>query len=261
MQMIRTPLPVLLFFLSIFAIGTFSTSVFSEESSRKRAEIILDKVDDLWRGDSSHGKFTMQVKTKNYTRKMEMEMWSKGKEKSLIRILSPKKEKGTATLKSEDSIYTYLPKTDRTIRLTSGMMGGSWMGSHFTNDDLVKESRLKDDFEFDITFEGDRDGVPVIEITLIPKPDAAVVWGKVVILLRSADLMPVEQFYHDEDGLLVRTMRFSDIKVMGGRNFPARMMIVPVDKPDEFTELIYKEMVFNLKLDDALFSVSQLRKM
>ncbi|MDH5543729.1 MAG: outer membrane lipoprotein-sorting protein [Nitrospinota bacterium] len=261
MQLTRTP--VLIFFTPLFFLVLFTatSTVYSAESSKKRAEEILDKVDDLWRGDSSHGKFTMEVKTKHYTRKMGMEAWSKGKEKSLIRILSPKKEKGTATLKSEDSIYTYLPKTDRTIRLTSGMMGGSWMGSHFTNDDLVRESRLKDDYEFDITFEGDRKGIEVIEITLIPKPDAAVVWGKVVVVLRTADLMPVEQLYYDEDGLLVRTMSFSDIKMMGGRNFPARMKIVPKDKPDEFTELVYEEMRFNLPLDDSLFSVSQLRKM
>ena len=103
---------------------------------------LLDDVDDLWRGQTSEAVLTMEVVTKNYQRTMKMRGFSKGKEKTLVRILKPIKEKGTATLKSGNNIYTYLPKTDRTIRLTSGMMMGSWMGSHFTNDDLVKESPL-----------------------------------------------------------------------------------------------------------------------
>lgn len=100
-----------------------------------------------------------------------MENWTQGKEKSLVRLLSPRKEKGTITLKSGNAIYTYLPKTDRTIRLTSSMMMGSRMGSHFTNDDLVKESRLSDDYVPQIIFEGDRDGGNIIEFALEPKPE------------------------------------------------------------------------------------------
>ena len=110
-----------------------------------RAKKILREIDDLWRGESSHGRFSMLVKTRHYTRSLQMEGWSKGTEQTLMRILKPLKERGTATLKSGSTIYTYLPRTDRTIRLTSGMMMGSWMGSHFTNDDLVKESRMDED--------------------------------------------------------------------------------------------------------------------
>lgn len=113
----------------------------SNKSASERAKKILRQVDDMWRGNSSHGIFAMQVKTAHYTRNMRLEGWSRGKEKTLVRILAPRKEKDTTTLKAGNNIYIYLPRTDRTIRLTSGMMMGSWMGSHFTNDDLVKESR------------------------------------------------------------------------------------------------------------------------
>lgn len=246
---------------AFFLILLFSTSNLYAGEKKTRAEELLAKIDELWRGDSSHGKFSMHVKTKHYERKMGMETWSKGKEKSLVRIYAPKKEKGTATLKSDKTIYTYLPKTDRTIRLTSGMMGGSWMGSHFTNDDLIKESSLEDDFDSSITFEGKRRGVGTIEITLIPKPDAAVVWGKILIEIFADNYLPIREFFYDEDGVLMRTMIFEDIKVLGGRKFPAVMRIIPEDKPGEFTELIYHEMEFNINLKDSLFSVSQLRRM
>ena len=252
-----------IFFITFTLLLTFlfSTSNLYAAEKKTRSEELLAKIDELWRGDSSHGKFSMHVKTKHYERKMGMETWSKGKDKSLVRIYAPKKEKGTATLKSDKTIYTYLPKTDRTIRLTSGMMGGSWMGSHFTNDDLVKESSLETDYGSSVTFEGERDGVSIIEITLIPKPDAAVVWGKIVIEIFSDNLLPIREFFYDEDGALMRTMLFEDIKVLGGRKFPAVMKIIPEEKPGEFTELIYHEMEFNIKLKDSLFSVSQLRRM
>jgi hypothetical protein len=230
------------------------------ESSSERAKRILRTVDDLWRGQSSHGILLMQVQTAHYIRSMRMEGWSKGKDLSLVRIIEPLKEKGTATLKSGTSIYTYLPQTDRTIRLTSGMMMGSWMGSHFTNDDLVKESRLEDDYDPAITFEGERNGQSVLEFTLLPRPQAAVVWGKLVITVRAQDYIPVNSLYYDEDMTLVRTMTFSTVKEMGGRRIPTILHVVPADKPGEYTELVYEQMSFNMDLDDAFFSLAELRR-
>lgn len=225
-----------------------------------RARKILEDVDDLWRSSSSSATITMQVKTRHYTRTVTMESWSKGKGKSLVRILTPLKEKGTSTLKSENNIYTYLPKTDRTIRLTSSMMMGSWMGSHFTNDDLVKESRLSDDYDPSITYEGNRDGTDIIEFTLIPKPDAPVVWGKIVTTVYAKDNIPIITKYYDEDMVLARTMSFTDIKSMGGRKVPAALRVVPTDKPDEYTEILYNDIQFDIDLNDAFFSLIRLRR-
>ena len=225
-----------------------------------RARQVLEKIDDLWRADSSQSTVSMKVVTANYSRNVRMENWTLGKEKSLVRIISPRKERGTATLKSDNAIYTYLPKTDRTIRLTSSMMMGSWMGSHFTNDDLVKESRMSDDYTPRITFEGIRDGKSVIEFALEPKPDAPVVWGKVVITVLADNLLPLESLYYDEDMYLARTMIFSDIKKLGGRKIPAVMRILPADEPGEFTELVYEKISFGVKLGAGFFSLQQLRR-
>jgi len=203
----------------------------------------------------------MVVKTEHYTRTMTMENWTKGKEMSLVRILSPLKEKGTVSLKNENTMYTYLPKTDRVIRLTTGMMMGSWMGSHFTNDDLVRESRLSEDYDPQILYEGVRDGENIIEFALVPKPDAPVVWGRIVITVRTGDLLPLASFYFDEDMVLARTLTFSDIREMGGRLIPAVMHMVPADKPEEYTELIYERIEFDIELPDSLFSLMQLRRM
>ena len=231
-----------------------------ETKPKLSAKQILDKVDDLYRGKSSYARMTMKVVTEHWTREMKIEGWSKGKEKSLMRILSPRKEKGTATLKSGDNIWNYLPKVKRVIKVPSSMMGGSWMGSHFTNDDLIKESRMADDYDFKVSFEGKREGVEMTEITCIPKPDAAVVWGKVVVLVRTEDLQPLTVAYYDEDMELARTMTFSQFKTMSGRLLPSVMRMVPTDKPDEFTEFSYNEIEFDIELKDSKFSLRNLQR-
>ena len=259
MRAARTSLTI----LSLFIFLTYTTnSSFAQQddTTGKRAKEILRYVDDMWRGTSSHTILTMQVKTAHYTRNMRLEGWSKGKEKTLVRILTPLKEKGTATLKSGNNIYSYLPRTDRTIRLTSGMMMGSWMGSHFTNDDLVKESRMEDDYDAVISFEGTRDNRNIIEFTLIPKPDAAVVWGKVVLTVLADGYLPLNQHYFDEDMNIARTMTFSKIELFADRRIPSVMRVVPADKPNEYTELVYEEMEFNIKLSDAFFSLARLKR-
>jgi len=245
--------------LSIAVILFSGSGAWADEASKERADTILREVDDLWRGESSHAVISMMIKTRHYTRKMKMEAWSKGKYNSMVVILTPLREKGTASLKSGSSVYTYLPRTDRTIRLTAGMMMSSWMGSHFTNDDLVKESRLSDDYDADITFEGKREGARIIEFTLTPKPDAAVVWGKIVYLVRP-DHLPLKAFFFDEDMKLIRTIAFSKPEVMDSRLFPTVLRVTPHDKPDEFTELVYEKMKFNIDLDDAFFSIARLKR-
>lgn len=220
----------------------------------------LDEIDDMYRGRSSEAEVTMRVKTAHYERNMSMRAWSKGKDKSLIRIDKPLKEKGTATLKSGDDIYTYLPKTDRTIRLTSGMMMGSWMGSHFTNDDLVKESRMLDDYTAKIVKEEKVDGRRVIDIQLTPKEDAAVVWGKIVTRFDTERRIPLTHTYYDEDGKVARTMTFSETKMVAGKLRPVKMRVVPADKPDEFTEVVYDKIAFDQDIEDSFFSLGKLRR-
>ena len=136
---------------------------------------------------------------------------------------------------------------------------GSWMGSHFTNDDLVKESRIVDDYDFEISFEGEREGVEVWEFQLTPRPEAPVVWGRIDEQVRKADLMPTWIRYYDEDGGLVRTMTFSDYRTMGDRLVPASMLVIPADKPEEHTVLTYHELDFGISLDENFFSLRNLR--
>lgn len=255
---LSTVLLLVLLKAAVFAISPSLAS--TSRISEQRAREILRQIDDLWRGKSSHAVMTMQVKTEHYTRTLQMEAWSKGTSMSLVRITRPLKEKGTATLKSANNIFSYLPKTDRTIRLASGMMMGSWMGSHFTNDDLVKESRLELDYTPTVSFEGQRDGQSVIEFTLLPHEDAAVVWGKIVLVVRRTDLIPVTETYYDEDMQVARTLTFSRLEKLAGRLRPAELKMVPADKPDEYTRVVYDSLQMDVPIADSFFSLANLKR-
>ena len=223
------------------------------------AREIIDRVDRLLRGESSRGRITMEITTEHWSRSLDMEVWSLGVEHSLVRVQSPAREAGTATLKAGQEVWNYLPRVDRTIKVPPSLMMGSWMGSHFTNDDLVKESRIVDDYDFEISFEGEREGVEVWEFQLTPRPEAPVVWGRIDEQVRKADLMPTWIRYYDEDGGLVRTMTFSDYRTMGDRLVPASMLVIPADKPEEHTVLTYHELDFGINLDESFFSLRNLR--
>ena len=222
------------------------------------AEELLNRVDDFARGESSHATMRMTVKTSRYERSMEMEAWSKGTERSLIRILKPAKEAGVSTLKVDDNIWNYMPKVDRTIKVPAGMMSGAWMGSHISNDDLVKENRLAEEFTYEITGRPEG-GAGAWVVEAVPKPDAPVVWGKVVATV-GVDRQPQSVRYFDEDGALVRTMVFEDVRELGGRAVPTTMRVEPADKPGEFTEITYISLNFDVELDDRRFSLQSLRK-
>jgi hypothetical protein len=220
---------------------------------------LLQRTDDLLRSSSSRGTVTMRIKAARWQRELVLEVASEGTEKTLIRILDPPKERGTATLKVGRDIWHYLPKVDRTIKVPASMMSAAWMGSHLTNDDLVKESRYEDDYEclFADLPEGP-EGSYLIDC--VPDPDAPVVWGKVEIRIRARDELPEEVRFLDEDGTEARKMLYQDVGDLGGKRLPRRIRVVPADASEEYTEVIYDDMVFDVEIPARTFSLQELRR-
>jgi outer membrane lipoprotein-sorting protein len=233
---------------------------------------ILDAFDDLYRGDSATGTMTMEVVTPRYSRTLKLEFWSLGPDHSLVRILSPQKERGTATLRSGNDIWNYLPKVDRTIKVPISMMGGAWMGSDFTNDDLVKESRTAEDYVATLSFTGQREGEDIYELTCTPRPEAAVVWGKILVSVRKADLLPLQARYFKENGALARTLAFTAPRDFpdrarpprpdgspGTRRVPTRLTVTPANEPGQHTVVTYDDITFGVSIPARRFQVGGLR--
>jgi hypothetical protein len=220
---------------------------------------LLLAADNMGRGEHSIVQAEMHVKTARYERKTSMTIWASGKENTLIKITAPAKSAGMATLKVDQNIWNFMPRSGRTMKIPSGMMGGNWMGSHFSNDDLVKESRMSDDFDAEIVATPDTHPKGHYVIVAIPKPDAPVVWGKIEAHI-SSDRLPVSFLYYDESGTLMRTMEFSDVRMFDGQKMPAQMKMSVSDKPGEFTMFTYQSVDFSTPVLESTFTKQSLRR-
>ena len=235
-------------------------SISNSKADNISPEKILNNVDDLYRSNASHSILTLSVTTVNWQRTLTLEQWSKGEDKSLIKVLKPKKEKGLATLRVDKNVWNFLPKVKRVVKIPSSMMSSSWMGSHFTNDDLVKQSRMAEDYAFSITFEGMKDGKEIIEVTCLPNKEAAVVWGKVEVVVYADDYLPLRMIYYDEDLLLSRTLEFTNIEMMNGKIIPTKMSMIPTNELGESTTVKWEEIQFDVTIDDEFFSLRKLQQ-
>lgn len=248
-----------LIFLLASSQGTAGETAAPPPTSPEFPVYVMNKIDDQYRGAKSKGVMTMSVKTQHFERTIVLESWTLGEDYSLMRILRPLKEKGTATLKAKNDLYTYLKKTDRTIKITSAMMGGSWMGSHFTNDDLVRHTRLERDFDITTDKETLKETSTVYRFELIPKSSAAVVWGKITVTVRKSDLQPLKQTYYDEKLKPVRELVFSEHTKNGDRVMPMKMMMKPLDNSGEYTMVKWDNIDFNANIQKSFFSIQNLK--
>lgn len=234
---------------------------FPKYGTRAFALAVLERVDDQYRGNKSEAEMSMYIKTKYYTRSLTMRTWSLGKDHSLVRILAPKKEAGSATLKSGKNLFSYLGKTGRTIKISGGMMGGNWMGSHLTNDDLVHETRLSEDFVIKQLADGKSGDQLLWRFSMTPKPNVPVVWGRIDVEVRASDKQPASQTFYDEEMVKVRTLTFSNYRTFSGRKLPTVVTVTPNDKPGELTRITYKSLNFAPKIDRTFFSLQRLKSL
>lgn len=219
---------------------------------------VMDHLNDLYRSDAAHSRMTMQITTENWERTLEMESWAQGADLALIVIRAPAREAGTATLKTEEGLWNYAPRADRLMRVPSGMMSEGWMGSHFSNEDVMRESDYNDDY--DTTLETrTEDGVEVLVASSIPLPSAAVVYTRIDYVMTADDWTPLRAEFYDEDEL-IRTFRYSDVQDIGGRPIPMRLEIIPHETPDESTVVIYEELDLESDVDDSVFTQRGLRR-
>jgi outer membrane lipoprotein-sorting protein len=237
----------------------------SRAADDQRAREIVDRAARLFVSQSSIATVEMQITKKDSQRQISMQLWSLDESKILVRIRQPPEDAGTAILKVGNKTWIYLPKANRTVEMPASMMVTPWMGSNFTLNDLVNQSRLSDDYMIATTFEGQRDGAAVSEYTLTPKPTAVVVWGKITLEVRDADLMPLRQRYFDEDGKPVRELSFSDYKTVStssrfGRLIPTRLVMRPLDQTGEQTTITYENIVFDQPISDETFSLRNLKQ-
>ncbi len=223
---------------------------------------LVHSLDQLYRSDDSYAEMSMHIVTPNWERTLTMKAWSLGIDKTFIRILSPAREAGMASLRIGTEMWNYLPNTSSTVRIPASMMAGSWMGSDITNNDIVREITYTEDYTYsyttDTTLTGDQtDGVVYIE--LFPKSSTAVVWSSIVFAVRITDTMPLWEEYYDSHGDLIKTVTYSNVEEMDGRTIPTQMQVIPADEEGQSTTITWSHAEFNRGLDTSIFSLSNLQ--
>ena len=216
---------------------------------------IVEHADRIVLADSAAGIMTMTVVKPRRTSVMKMKFWSSGRDKMLVRILAPARVKGMATLKVGSKVWYYMPRTDRIVRVGTSMLSESWMGSHFTNDDLVKETEMDRQY----TCVSRKDFSDRILVRVKPKPNAPVIWSSVELTIAKKGWLPLKVAYFGRGHRLKRTMTFSDVRTMDGRLVPTRFRLQPAGK-SEYTEIVYHKIRFHLAIPSRYFSLRGLTR-
>lgn len=225
------------------------------------AEEIIKTAEDKMRSGTAYAEMTITTIRPSWSREMQMKFWAKGSDYSIVLVTSPAKEKGTVFLKRHKEAWNWMPSIERTIKLPPSMMGQSWMGTDFTNDDLVQESSNKTDYTHKLLKDTTINGLECWKIELTPTEDAAVVWGKVYAFIDKADYVQVRTEMFDEDGYLVNSMISSNIKEMGGKRIATKMEMIPADKEGHKTVMEYTAFKFDEPIDDSFFSVQNMKRL
>ena len=233
--------------------------VFNTVSAQDAREIVR-KADEKARGKSSVAQMTITTVRPKWTRSMRLKVWSKGTEYALLLIQAPAKDKGVAYLKRKKEVWNWLPTLERTIKLPPSMMSESWMGTDFTNDDLVKEASAVDDYTHTLAGSELIDGRDCYKIQMTPKPEAAIIWGKVLVWIDKKDDLQLRAEFYDEDGSLVNSMTGSEVKMIGGRLLPTKLDMVPADKKGHQTTITYETVEFDKPISDQFFTIDNLTK-
>ena len=229
----------------------------ADEAPRSATDIVSDALNH-WRGLSSRGEMTMIIHRPDWERSMSMQTWTEGEKRSLVRVTEPRKDRGNGTLIDDNRMWTYSPKVNRVIKVPSSMMGQSWMGSDFSNKDISRTDDIVYQYEHLLVAENEVDGLAQYEIESIPHEDAAVVWGREILVIREDNVL-VEHRFYDQDGELVKSLVTLRIEEMGGRMVASRQRMVKEGLPDEWTEIRIDSVEFDVELADSLFTLSNLR--
>lgn len=229
-------------------------------ANAQNAKEIITKMHETTRGESSFAEMSMTIERPRFSRDVSIRSWSLGDDFSLIQITAPARDEGTSFLKRGNEIWNFVPTVDRTIKMPPSMMSQSWMGSDFTNDDLVRESSIIEDYEHTFLRMEEVDGRQAYVIQLIPKPDTPIVWGKVIVWVDAEDFFQhrVENF--DQRNELASTMVFDEIQNLGGRMLPARITMIPANRPNQRTIIRYQQMQFDIDISESFFSQQNMRR-
>ena len=131
----------------------------------------------------------------------------KGRDKVVALFLSPPSDTGRATLRIGDNMWLYIPDVGRPIRITSLQ---SVTGSIFNNADI-----LRIDYGAEYSVETAEEQKDAYLLSLKAKT-GEVAYDRLKMWVDKHLLLPVTIEAYAASGLLIKTLRFKDVKDFGG---------------------------------------------
>lgn len=229
-------------------------------TAAQNATEIIQKSIDLVQGESNKATMRMSVIRPTWQRDVGMKAWSLGTDYSLIVITAPARDEGTAFLKRDQELWNWQPRIERSIKMPPSMMLQSWMGSDFTNDDLIKQTSLVEHYTHTLAGRETIEGRECYKIVLQPRPDAPVVWGKLEAWIDVDEYFTMKNIFYDEDGAVVNTMYGKEVRQFDDRRLPSIIEVVPADNPGQKTVVEYLDIEFNIPLEPSFFSIQNMKR-
>ncbi|MEX2198478.1 MAG: outer membrane lipoprotein-sorting protein [Burkholderiales bacterium] len=131
----------------------------------------------------------------------------KGRDKMVALFLDPPSEKGRATLRLGDNLWLYIPNVGKPIRITSLQ---SVVGGVFNNADILN---LDYSVEYNVEKAAEEGKTYLLELKA---KSGAVAYDRLKMRVDRASLTPTEIECFAASGLLIKTLRFKDLKDFGG---------------------------------------------
>jgi len=167
-------------------------------------ELLHQAVDQL-RGPAMSATYTLLVERPGRSKKYVLNVLTDGGERSLIRVVEPKRDAGQAFLTIGSDIWIFNPRLGRVLRLPPSGKNDRFLGSDVSYADLSGRDLEKD---YQVALHRDGDMPDALVLLLTPKASAPVPWGRVEMVLVSKDKLLRKIIYYDQRGGAVKEIEF-----------------------------------------------------
>lgn len=244
--------------VTIYFFSSLVAFTFGQEPSAR--EIVKKAYENFSGEESSRTVMSMTIVRPTWERTIEFKSWTMGTDYALTLITAPPNEKGQTFLKRKNEMWQWNPTINRLIKLPPSMMSQGWMGSDYTNEDILNESSVVEDYHHEIMAEETVNNRLCYRIKLTAREDAPVIWGHQIRWIDKADYLFLKAEMYDVDGYLVRKELGKNIKRMDGRLIPAHLEIIPVEEEGQKTIVEINEIEFNIPINESFFSQQNMKR-
>ena len=231
---------LLIIYLMVFVMGFAMTP-----------DEILKAVDYNMTPPSVSYKGEMNIFHRGRKKTKKFEMYAIGSEKSSILCYYPKRNKGTRFLKNGTNMWIYMPRTDKTIKISDHMLKHSMMGSDFSYDDQTDRNKYHLIYDATLLEETPTE----YKLELIRKEGIKAKYKKQIVWIDKETLTLKKAELYATSGKLLKDLVVDETKKIGDRYYIIKLRMINKLKSKSYTELILTDIKIDPVIDESVFSL------